>query len=222
MLSIILPVLNEGNQLQDYLEKLQDLRGPSCELIGVDGGSSDNSLTLLQRYCDQALSSEKGRTLQMNAGAAASKGEHLVFLHADTTPPSDMTALISKALNNADWGRFDAKLDANGLCFRIIEGGMNWRSRWSKVCTGDQALFFKRSFFFELGGYPEIPLMEDVALSKSARSKGKFAALENKVVTSARRWQQHGVIKTVLLMWELRLRYFLGQSPHYLFQRYYG
>jgi len=222
MLSIILPVFNEGEQLQHYLLALQELRSADCEIIAVDGGSTDSSLALLQQYCDQVITSSQGRSIQMNTGAAAAQGEILLFLHADTLLPKHSKTLITQALENADWGRFDVKLDSHGAMYRVISTLMNWRSRLSKICTGDQALFFNKSFFLDLGGYPDTPLMEDIAICKTARSMGRFVALKNKVRTSARRWQKHGLWRTILLMWELRLRYFLGQSPSSLARRYYG
>lgn len=220
MLSIILPVLNEGEALRDHLLALQPLRGASCELIGVDGGSTDNSLALLQQHCDQALSANKGRALQMNAGAAIARGQQLVFLHADSLLPDNAENLIQQALGRADWGRFNVQFDCSSSIYKIIATAMNWRSRLSQVCTGDQALFFKRDFFIALDGYPPIALMEDVALCKAAKLRGRFIALDARVTTSARRWQNNGVLKTILLMWELRLRYFLGQSPSSLARRY--
>lgn len=221
MLSIILPVLNEGQQLQQYLLALQELRGADCEIIAVDGGSTDASLSLLQDYCDYVISSAKGRAVQMNAGAAAAHGDTLLFLHADTLLPNNTQAVLKHALKNADWGRFDVQLNNPRPIYTLIATLINWRSRLSKVCTGDQAMFFNDSFFVALGGYANIPLMEDVAICKAAKSKGRFIALNDKVVTSARRWEQNGIVRTVFLMWELRLRYFLGQSPSSLVRRYY-
>lgn len=222
MLSIVLPVLNEGEKLQEHLHALQVFRDSGCELIGVDGGSTDHSFKLLQQYCDNAIVTTAGRAQQMNAGAQLAQGGRLLFLHADTYLPKNTQTVVEQALRGADWGRFDVALDAEGVFFQVIGGLMNWRSRWTKVCTGDQALFFNTAFFHALKGYPEISLMEDVAISKLARSKGVFAALNAQVITSARRWQNNGVLKTIVLMWELRLRYFLGQSPDDLLQRYYG
>lgn len=222
VLSIILPVYNEGEQLLLHLQALQSLRGTDCEVIGVDGGSTDDSLALLQQYCDQAVSSAKGRAMQMNAGAAVAQGNTLLFLHADTLLPSDSKALIIRALENADWGHFDVRLDDYAAIYRLIATSMNLRARLSKIATGDQAMFFRKAFFMQIGGFPSIPLMEDVAISKAAKARGRHISLKQKVTTSARRWQQHGIVKTILLMWELRLRYFLGQAPEYLLRRYYG
>lgn len=157
----------------------------------------------------------------MNAGAAVARGDNLLFLHADTLLPLDAKTLISSALASADWGRFDVKLNNDGAAYQVISSFINWRSRLTRVCTGDQALFFRAEFFKRLGSYPDIPLMEDVAICKIAKSLGTFAALDTQVITSARRWQSNGIMRTVFLMWELRLRYFLGQSPHSLVRRYY-
>ncbi|PIE36381.1 MAG: glycosyl transferase [Gammaproteobacteria bacterium] len=222
MLSIILPVLNEAATLEAHLQALQVLRRRGVELIGVDGGSRDNSLALLQQYCDRALHSPPGRSTQMNAGAECASGDCLLFLHADTRLPANADSLLEHTLRRADWGRFDLRLDNPRWPYRLIARLINLRSRYSCVATGDQALFFRRDFFQQLGGYAAIPLMEDIDISKRARRAGRYAPLRARVTTSARRWEQHGIIATVLLMWQLRLRYFLGQSPQQLHKRYYG
>lgn len=221
-LSIIIPCLNEGTELIQHLTKLHPLRQQGVEVIVVDGGSRGNALTDIPQLCDQYLSSSTGRGLQMNTGAAVASGQRLLFLHADTTLPEDAVQLITEALQQAEWGRFDVRLNNPHWSFKIIAWFINQRSRYTRVATGDQGLFFRRDFFTALGGFPAIPLMEDVAISKRARHCGRYAALKQRVITSARRWEQHGTLRTIWLMWALRLRYFCGQSPEQLAKRYYG
>lgn len=221
-LSIIIPVLDEGEPLLARLVALQPLRQVGCELIGVDGGSTDDSYRHLQSLCDIATTSPRGRSRQMNTGADLARSELLLFLHADTELPENTLPLVQKALQQADWGRFDVALDNPGTAFKLIGTLINWRSRLTRVSTGDQGLFFRRTFFESLGGFPDIPLMEDVAISKLARRRGRHAPLSAKATTSARRWEQNGIAKTVLLMWWLRLRYFLGTSADELARVYYG
>lgn len=222
MLSIIVPTLNEGERLTESVQSLQTFRQRGAEIIVVDGGSNDGSIGKISSQCDAILSSPKGRAIQMNAGAQHANGQHLLFLHADTSLPPNADKLVHGALANGDWGRFDIQMSNALLPYRVIAWFINCRSRYTKVATGDQALFFHKKFFEQIGGFPSIPLMEDVAISKKARRHGRYQALKDRVLTSARRWEQHGIIKTILLMWELRLRYFLGQSPTSLAKRYYG
>ena len=213
MLSIILPVLNEEASLPDVLAGLQPLRQQGHEIIIVDGGSHDNSLMLAQQAADKVIVSRPGRALQMNSGAEQAAGDILLFLHADTTLPDAVERILSKIEGDAFWGRFDVRLSGKRFIFRIIEAMMNFRSRVTSVATGDQAIFVKRSLFEKVGGYPELALMEDIAISKQLRRIVKPVCLRSKVVTSSRRWEYRGIIKTILLMWKLRLYYFFGMSP---------
>jgi len=154
----------------------------------------------------------------MNAASAQARGDWLVFLHADSRLPDNWQDQLRRS---NQWGFFPVKLSDEHWQLRIVESLINLRSRLSKVATGDQGLYFRRSFFEELGGYPDIPIMEDVAISKLARQKTTPSIGAYPVMTSSRRWQQHGIIKTVLLMWSLRLAYFLGVDPVRLHRIYY-
>jgi rSAM/selenodomain-associated transferase 2 len=221
-LSIILPVLNEAATLAARLQALQYLRS-ECELILVDGGSQDKSPAISAALVDSVLVSARGRAWQMNAGAEAASGDILLFLHADTRLPDDALTLIQQAVANGfQWGRFDVAFDDAGFAFKLIAFFMNRRSRWTGIATGDQALFMTRQAYQEVGGFPDIALMEDIAISKRLKGLGKPCCLDSRVVTAARRWQQKGIVGTILLMWYLRLAYFFGASPARLAVLYYG
>ena len=213
-LSVIIPVLNEAGQIDACLQSLPADDG--IEVIVVDGGSNDATPALASPHA-RVVHSKPGRSLQMNAGAGHAHGEVLLFLHADTRLPPAAARLIREALDQgAIWGRFDVRLSGSHVAFRLIERMMNWRSCLTSVATGDQAMFVRRDWFEQLGGFPPIPLMEDIALSKRLRRIRRAACIRQPVITSSRRWQQAGIIRTVLLMWKLRLYYFLGVSPQRL------
>ncbi len=219
--SIIIPTLNESATLESTLNALVNTvtEPDSCEIIISDGGSSDHSLQLANRFPVEVIHSEAGRARQMNAGALQARGDWLVFLHADTYLPSGWMSLIQCC--DSDWGRFDVRLSGARWPFRVIERAMNLRSRITSVCTGDQVMFFRRTFFNKLDGFTEIPLMEDIATSKRARSEQKPACIQEFVVTSSRRWETKGIVRTVGLMWLLRLGYWLGIQPLVLHRLYY-
>jgi rSAM/selenodomain-associated transferase 2 len=220
-LSVVVPVLNEAATLGAQLTALQELRGRGAELLLVDGGSSDGTRELARPLVDRLLEAPRGRAVQMNAGAQASQGEVLLFLHADSRlPPAADERLRSALVAGAAWGRFDVRIDGRHRLLRVVERMMNWRSRLSGIATGDQAIFVRREVFIALGGYPELPLMEDIALSKRLKRLGRPACLRAVVVTSGRRWEQHGVLRTIVLMWRLRASYFLGADPQQLAIRY--
>ena len=219
--SIIMPVLDEAGQLAARLEALQATRAQGVELIVVDGGSSDGTPALAGTLADRVLAAPRGRAAQMNAGAAASRGRVLLFLHADTAlPESALPALRAAIAGGAWWGRFDVRIDGREPLLRIVEWLINARSRRTGMATGDQAIFVRREVFESLGGYPDLPLMEDLALSAALKRLARPACLGETVLTSARRWQRHGVLRTVLLMWWLRAAYFLGADPARLALRY--
>jgi rSAM/selenodomain-associated transferase 2 len=220
-LSIIMPVLNEAANIGAALDALAPLRARGAEVIVVDGGSSDGTSALARPLADQVLSAPRGRSLQMNAGAAAASGEVLLFLHADTRLPDDTDRLIVDGLAHSrrQWGRFDLRFDAGGL-LRLVAIMMNTRSRATGIATGDQAIFATRAGFDGVGGFPAIALMEDVALSARLKRVSRPLCLTARVTTSARRWRRHGPLRTVLLMWRLRLRYFLGADPENLARDY--
>lgn len=222
-LSIVIPVLNEAGHIENTLRLLQPLREQGHELILVDGGSSDDTLHIAQPLADQIQISPPGRARQMNAGAAIAGGDWLLFLHADTQLPSASVEVITNALQDygGQWGRFDVRLSGKGWLLRIVERMINWRSRVSGIATGDQAVFVKREVFQQLGGYAEVPLMEDIELSKRLKRVSRPVCIRQPVITSSRRWEENGVCSTILLMWWLRLLFFVGVSPDRLVQRYY-
>jgi rSAM/selenodomain-associated transferase 2 len=221
-ISVIVPALNEAGGIRGALEPLQPLRARGHEVVVVDGGSADGTPELARPMADQVIASARGRARQQNAGAAAARGRVLLFLHADTLLPADADARVLDGLRAArrGWGRFDVRLTGGHPMLRVIERMMGVRSRLSGIATGDQAIFVRRDWFARAGGFPEIPLMEDVALSKSLRRLGPPLCLRETVVTSSRRWEERGVWRTMGLMWRLRLEYALGADPARLAERY--
>ena len=222
-LSIIIPVLNEAGHIGHTLRLLQPLREQGHELILVDGESHDDTLQIAQPLVDQVQISSPGRARQMNAGAANASGDWLLFLHADTQLPPAVVEVIAAALRDygGQWGRFDVRLSGDRWMLRVIERMINWRSRLTGIATGDQAMFVKREVFERLGGYGEVPLMEDVDLSKRLKRTSRPVCIRQPVITSSRRWEEQGVWSTILLMWWLRWLFFVGVSPDRLVQRYY-
>lgn len=222
-LSIIVPTWNEASAIAGTLSALQPLRGAGHELIVADGQSQDATVALARPLVDRILVSACGRARQMNAGAAQASGEVLLFLHADTRLPAGADVLVRHALERSGraWGRFDVRLSGTQPLLRLVERMMNLRSRLTGIATGDQALFVRHDLFQAVGGFPDIPLMEDIALSTRLKRHGRPACLHEAVVTSSRRWQQQGILRTILLMWRLRLAFALGADPHRLVNRYY-
>ncbi len=222
--SVIVPVLEEVQYLPRFLEHLKRLNSYAYELIVVDGGSHDESLALSKRFADHVLTAPRGRANQMNAGAQIAKGDMLVFLHADTFLPP--TALLSIeqtiAKENTLWGGFDVSLSGDHLLYRIIERMINLRSRTSGIITGDQVMFVRRETFQAVGGFPQIPLMEDIEISKRLKRQGQPTHIQLRVVTSSRMWEDNGILRTITKMWALRLAYFIGVNPHTLVKYYYG
>lgn len=218
--SIIIPALNEAEKIVATLAPLQLLRQQGHEVILCDGGSCDETVALAQPLVDYIVSSERGRSLQMNNGAAQATGDLLLFLHADTQLPANAAQLIESALHKKSWGRFDVRLSGTHPLLRVIEFMMNWRSRLTGICTGDQALFIRQELFRAAGGFPEIALMEDIALSKRLKPHSRPACIATPVITSSRRWERYGILRTVVLMWRLRLAFFCGADPQRLAERY--
>ncbi|MDE2271481.1 MAG: TIGR04283 family arsenosugar biosynthesis glycosyltransferase [Xanthomonadaceae bacterium] len=220
-LSIVVPVRNEAAVLRPALERLQQLRAAGVEVIVVDGQSRDDSADLARGLADQLLRTDAGRALQMNAGATASNRALLLFLHVDTELPAGAVPALLAALDGGfDWGRFDVAIEPATPVLRLVAAMMNLRSRASGICTGDQALFMRREAFDAIGGYPVQELMEDIEISRRLRRRSRPACLRLRVRTSSRRWLRHGVLRTVALMWWLRLRYALGAQPGVLARLY--
>lgn len=221
-ISIVIPALNEAASLEATLQPLQAWRKVGHELILVDGGSHDETVAIAHPLVDQLLESVPGRAQQMNQGAKAASGEVLLFLHADTHLPPGGDRMISESLTSRyRWGRFDVRLSGPHRMLRVVERMMNWRSCMSGIATGDQGIFVERELFEQIGGFPPLPLMEDLALSKLLkRAVGRPACVRTPLVTSSRRWEQYGIIRTILLMWRLRLAWFLGVPAQRLAQAY--
>jgi len=234
-LSIIIPVLNESSVIAQTLEPLQCMRNRAVEIMVVDGGSQDSTVQLCTPRVDQVLSSPPGRALQMNVGARHARGEILLFLHADTTLPDEADLIIECKLNTSAkthgrtvghlhgrlaWGRFDVTITGQHPMLKMVAFMMNTRSRLTHICTGDQAIFMTRYAFDTVGGFQEQPLMEDIAISARLKALVPPVCLRHKVSTSGRRWETRGVWRTILLMWELRWRYWRGESASNLARRY--
>lgn len=223
-LSIIVPTLNEAPGIVAALERLQPLRAAGHEAIVVDGGSGDGTSGLAAPLADRVLAAPRGRASQMNTGAAGARGDVLLFLHADTRLPAGADRLILDGLESSGraWGRFDVRIDGRHPLLGPVAWLMNGRSRLTGIATGDQAMFVRRDAFAAVRGFPALALMEDVALSAALKRASRPLCLRERVVTSGRRWESRGVVRTILLMWWLRLRYFLGASPERLARIYDG
>jgi rSAM/selenodomain-associated transferase 2 len=221
-LSIIVPVLNEGESIADALDALADLRALGVEVIVVDGGSRDATVPRARARADRVISAPRGRALQMNAGAEKACGDVLLFLHADSRLPGDADHIVLDGIARSGraWGRFDVKIDGDSPLLVAVAWLMNIRSRLTGIATGDQAIFVRRDAFHSVGGFPAIPLMEDIALSKRLKRASRPLCLRACAVTSGRRWDKNGVASTVLLMWRLRLAYFFGADPKALARQY--
>ena len=217
-LTVVVPTLNEAHGIRASLEALAPLRARGHEVIVADGGSADATARLALGHCDQVVHAPRGRALQMNAGAQAARGDALVFLHADTRLPAQADAAILAALESHLWGRFDVKIDGDHALLKVVACAMSLRSRLTGIATGDQAIFVRREAF---GGFPEIALMEDVAFCKAMKRRAPPACLRETVLTSGRRWESRGVLRTIVLMWRLRLMFFLGARPDDLARIYY-
>jgi rSAM/selenodomain-associated transferase 2 len=218
-LSIVIPTLNEAAAIGATLGALAPLRARGHEVLVADGGSEDGTRDIARPLADRVIVAPQGRARQMNAGAAAATGDALLFLHADTRLPADADLLVVRSLKKNPWGRFDVAIEGRAALLPVIAFFMNLRSRLTGIATGDQAIFVRRADF---AGFPEIALMEDIAFSKAMKRRGAPAALREKVTTSGRRWERQGVLRTMVLMWRLRLAFFLGAEPDELARRYAG
>jgi rSAM/selenodomain-associated transferase 2 len=216
-ISIIVPVLDEAAGIERHLAALAPLRARGHEVIVVDGGSRDDTTARARPWADQVLASRRGRARQMNAGAAAAHGDALLFLHADTLLPETADQAVQAALaGGACWGRFDVRIAGRPAMLRVVATCMNLRSRLTGIATGDQALFVSRAVFERIGGFADVPLMEDIDLSRRLKAIAPPACLRDRVITSGRRWERHGVWRTIALMWWLRWRYWRGTPPDVL------
>ena len=221
MISVVIPARNEAGNIAATLHPLQAMRGRGHEVIVVDGGSDDATVAQAQPLADRVLAGVPGRARQMNAGAQAARGEVLWFLHADTLAPPDADRLLLAALDSgAAWGRFDVRLSGRQPLLRVVERLMNLRSCLSGIATGDQGIFVRRAAFDTVGGFPDQPLMEDIALSARLKRVGRPVCLRPPLITSSRRWEERGILCTILLMWRLRLLYALGADPARLARLY--
>lgn len=209
-LSVIVPMLNEAAQLPALAGQLRELQAQGAQVLLVDGGSNDGSSELATSLGLQVISSPAGRAAQMNAGAAHTSGDSLLFLHADTVLPRGALRAIEAALLRREWGRFDVRIEGRASMLKVVAAFMNLRSRITGIATGDQAIFMRRSAFDGVGGFPNQALMEDIELSKQLCRRGAPACLRSKVKTSGRRWETRGVWRTILLMWRLRWAYWRG------------
>ncbi len=223
-LSIIVPVLNEAASIQAFLLSVRKSCEQRVQVIVVDGGSTDATAALARPHCDCLIESRKGRATQMNAGARQANTNVLWFVHADSRLPRHADALIIDALQRSGrrWGYFDVRLSGGRLLLRVVERLMNWRSAVTGIATGDQGLYVSRKLFERIGGFPDIALMEDIAISRRLKKAGRPAVASQPLVTSSRRWEKNGILRTIVLMWKLRLYYFLGVDPGRLAHMYYG
>ena len=221
-LSIVIPTLNEAATISACLEALSPLRQLGAQVIVADGGSTDATVARAQVGADKVIISKPGRAAQMNAGAREARGKWLLFLHADTRLPENMADVMTDwTFAHSDWGFFFVRLDSPRLEFRVIEQMMNWRAYYFRIATGDQCLFVKRELFERVEGYADIALMEDIELSKRLKRAGRPVVALARVTTSVRKWEREGVVKTIVLMWRLRLAFFFGADPNRLALRYY-
>lgn len=222
IISVIIPTLNESTNIVTTLKQLQVLRKNGHKVLLADAGSTDDTVKLASPFVDEIIISKKGRAIQMNSAAFKTQSDVLWFLHADTLIPENADTVILNHLKNSRkaWGYFSIRLSGEHFLFRIIERMMNLRSKLSGIATGDQGIFIRQKYFKKLNGFAEIPLMEDIEISTRLKKISPPICLTQKLTTSSRRWEQQGIIKTILLMWRLRLAFFFGASTRKLAKRY--
>jgi rSAM/selenodomain-associated transferase 2 len=220
--SIVVPALDEAAGIGAVLRALQPFRKEGAELILVDGGSRDGTERIAAPLVDRLVSGYRGRARQMNAGAQVAKGEVLWFLHADTLAPPRALSAIRASLSRGRrcWGRYDVRFSGSHPLLRVVAASMNLRSRLTGIATGDQGIFVVRDVFLEIGGFPEIPLMEDIEISRRLKRRSWPICLSEALTTSSRRWEVGGLVRTIALMWWLRLAYFFGADPGRLVSHY--
>ena len=236
-IAVIIPTLNEEQALPGTLARAARLGFD--EILVVDGGSTDRTQEIVTslRVTRDALPADlhqppvtrhpspvtlltvlPGRARQMNIGASGSQADVLLFLHADTSLPDEARQAIEQALDDPACvgGRFDVRFERDSGLAWLIARLISLRSRWSRIATGDQALFVRRSTFERLGGFADIPIMEDVDFTRRLKRAGLVAPLRAQAVTSYRRWERCGAVRTIVLMWTLRFLYWRGVDPHKL------
>jgi rSAM/selenodomain-associated transferase 2 len=219
-LTIVMPVLNEAAIIVAALAALEPLRARGAEVIVADGGSRDGTARLAEPLADRVITMPRGRGAPLNAGVALGTGDVLLFLHADTALPDNADRLVEAALARRAWGRFDLRIAGRHPLLAVVARMINWRSRLTGIATGDQAIFVRRDAFDAVGGFPDLPLMEDIAMSQRLKRLSHPACVATPVITSGRRWEHNGVVSTIVLMWRLRLAYYLGVAPARLAARY--
>lgn len=219
-LSVVIPALNEAAIITDTLARLQGLRALGAEVLLVDGGSTDATGTLADPLVDRLLASPPGRARQMNAGWRGARGALVWFVHADTVITEDHWRAVLQCGSAAGWGWFDVRLDSPRPVFGLVAALMNRRARLTRVATGDQGIFVARGLLEQIGGFPEIPLMEDVALCRRLKGRAAHPIARPRLVASARRWERHGTARTILKMWYLRAAFYLGADPAKLARSY--
>ena len=212
-LSIIIPALDEATIIVETLAALVPLRARGAEVIVVDSGSNDSTPALARTFADRVISAPRNRGAAMNAGAALASGDVFLFLHADTIVPDNADRLIASALARRVWGRFDLRIAGRHPLLALVARMINWRSWLTGIATGDQAIFVTYEAFQNVGGFADLPLMEDIALSRKLKRCSRPYCITTPVVTSGRRWEYHGVLRTIALMWRLRLAYYCGVAP---------
>lgn len=221
-ISIIIPALNESEHIESTLAHLEPLRQQGHEVIVVDGGSQDKTLEMARMRADKVIQTTPGRAQQMNVGASQALGDILWFIHADTQVFEHAAQQIRNVMKNEHnhWGRFDIRLSGKHLLLRLVERLMNLRSCLTGIATGDQGIFVRRTCFEAIGRFKQIPLMEDIEISRRLKKWSRPCCIHDTIITSSRRWEQNGVLRTILLMWRLRLAYALGVSPEKLAHEY--
>lgn len=228
--AIVVPVLDEAGAIGQCLAALQQWRAAGHLVIVADGGSADATIERALPFCDSAVRAPRGRARQMNAGAAAADAipvatgpiDAYLFLHADTRLPDHAIEQLTHAIATGVrcWGRFDVRIAGHSRWLPLVAALMNIRSRLTGIATGDQAIFLSRDAFKAVGGFPDWPLMEDIGMSRALKRLTPPAALRARVITSGRRWDANGPLRTIVFMWWLRLRFALGAAPETLAARY--